>query len=282
VAGEVFLSEVLFNPLPFCPDFVEVFNGGSRTFDLCDLRLANRDPAGGGITSVERIIPGHRLFFPGDYLVFTPDPEGLMEFFAVEDPGTLVRVSSMPHMGDEEGSVLVLDAQLNVLDEMSYSRDMHHPLLATDEGVSLERISFEVGPENRFNWHSASSAEGWGTPGRRNSQSLDPVTQNEGVDVTPEIFTPDLDGVDDVLLIRYRFASPGLSARILVVDPRGRLVREIASRALLGTEGFYTWDGTDADGRRARTGIYLVLAEVSGAGIPARRYRKTCILATGR
>jgi flagellar hook assembly protein FlgD len=88
--------------------------------------------------------------------------------------------------------------------------------------------------------------------------------------------------VDDVLLIRYRFGSPGLRARILVVDPRGRLVRVIAPGELLGTEGFYTWDGTDREGRRARTGLYLVLAEVNGPAKETRRYRKTCVLATGR
>jgi hypothetical protein len=188
----------------------------------------------------------------------------------------------MPQMGDEEGSALLLNAYLEVMDEMNYDRGMHHPLLDSDEGVSLERISFNIGAENRSNWHSASSTEGWATPGRKNSQSRDAIAESEGFEVGPEIFTPDMDGVDDVLLIKYRFGNPGQRARILIVDPRGRLVREIASGALLGTEGFYTWDGTDREGRRARTGMYLVLAEICGPERGTRRYRKTCVLATGR
>jgi hypothetical protein len=282
VGPDIFLSEILFNPRPWCPDFIEVFNGGNQTFDLADLRLANRDPESGGIVSADRVITGHRLFYPGDYLVLTSDPEELRSFYTVYDPACLVKVPSMPQMGDVEGSVLVLDAYLEVMDEMNYDRGMHHPLLASDEGVSLERISFDIGAENRFNWHSASSTEGWGTPGRENSQSGEAIAESEGFEVGPEVFTPDMDGVDDVLLIRYRFGSPGLRARILVVDPRGRLVRVIAPGELLGTEGFYTWDGTDREGRRARTGLYLVLAEVNGPAKETRRYRKTCVLATGR
>jgi flagellar hook assembly protein FlgD len=104
---------------------------------------------------------------------------------------------------------------------------------------------------------------------------------SEGFEVEPEIFTPDMDGLNDILLISYRFRSPGLRVRILVVDPRGRLVQEIAAGALLGTEGFFTWDGTDRQGRRARAGLYLVLAEVSGLDKGIKRYKKTCVLSIG-
>ena len=280
--GAIYISEILFNPWPFCPDFVELYNGGNRVFDLTDLRLANRDPENGSIVSVSRTTAGPRLFYPGEYLVLTGDPEELERFYSVYDPACLVKASEMPRMGDEEGSVMVLDAGLEVLDEMTYDREMHHPLLDSDEGVSLERISFAIGAGNRSNWHSASSAEGWATPGRRNSQSRPVLTESEGFELSPEIFTPDNDGIDDILLIKFRFNDPGLRARILVIDPRGRLIREIASRELLGTMGFFTWDGTDREGRRARSGLYLVLAEVSGNGRGVRRYRQTCVLAKGR
>jgi hypothetical protein len=280
--SSVFISEILFNPWPYCPDFIELFNGGNQVFDLADLRLANRDPEDGSIASVCRPSSGHHLFYPGEYLVITKDPEELVKYYTVYDPACLVHASEMPRMGDAEGSVLVLDAGLEVLDEMTYDRDMHHPLLDSDEGVSLERISFATGAGNRSNWHSASSSEGWATPGRPNSQSREALAESEGFELSPEIFTPDMDGIDDVLMIKFRFDSPGFRARILVVDPRGRLVREIASRELLGTSGFFIWDGTDREGRRARSGLYLVLAEVSGTRQGVRRYRKTCVLATGR
>ena len=277
---EILISEVLFNPLPYCPDFIEVYNPGPRTFDVSDLRLANRDPQSGEIVSAGRIISGHRLFFPEEYLVFTEDPRELSSYFLVQDPACLVETLEMPAMGDMDGSVLILDKYLQVIDELAYDREMHHPVLASQEGVSLERISYVAGSGNRSNWHSASSVEGFGTPGRRNSQQYEADTHSEGIGVEPEIFTPNMDGRDDVLFIKYRFGSGGL--RILVFDQRGRLIREIASRQLLGTSGFFTWDGTDRQGKKARAGMYLVLAEVYGSGRKKQVYRKTCVLSTGR
>jgi hypothetical protein len=104
---------------------------------------------------------------------------------------------------------------------------------------------------------------------------------DEGILLEPEVFSPDMDGIGDVLFIKYRFRSPGLKARILVFDPRGRLVREVASRQLLGTRGFFTWDGTNRQGSKAATGIYMVLAEIYGEG-KKQVFRKTCVLSRGR
>jgi hypothetical protein len=278
---EVLISEVLFNPLPWCPDFIELYNPGARTFDLSDLRLGSRDPESGEISSVSSIVSGHRLFFPEEYIVLTEDTAELCRFFRVPDQDCLVKVKELPAMGDIEGTVLVMDKYLKVLDELSYDSDMHHQLLDSREGVSLERISYSAGSENRSNWHSASSTEGYGTPGRRNSQNYEQDPVSEGIQLDPEVFSPDMDGIRDVLFIKYCFRDPGLKARILVFDPRGRLVREVASRQLLGTRGFFTWDGTDRYGSRAATGIYMVLAEIYGNG-KKQVFRKTCVLSTGR
>ena len=280
--SDILISEILFNPMPYCPDFIEVYNPGSKTFDLADLRLANREKQIGEIHSAGKLISGHRLFFPEEYLVLTSEPESLSGFYLIHDPRTLVKVNDMPAMGDIEGSVVLLDKYLGVIDEIDYHRDMHHPLLASREGVSLERITFETGSGNLSNWHSAASIEGYATPGRQNSQFRQAEVIDEGIQVEPEIFSPDMDGIDDILMISYRFRSPGLIASILIFDPRGRLVREIAEGDLLGTEGFYTWDGCDRQGRRAGTGLYLVLSEVSGLDKQIRKFRKTCVLSRGR
>lgn len=290
----VLLSEILFNPWPYCPDFIEVYNPGPETIDLGDLRLdggssGGKDritkegtSAGTQASDARRIVNGHRLFYPGEFLVLTKSPRELAGFYRVEDLHTLVQTSGMPSMEDVRGTVILADKYLTVVDEFSYHRDMHHPMLASDEGVSLERISFQVPAWVPSNWHSAASSEGYATPGRKNSQSREEGEQKGDFCVEPGIFTPDLDGKDDVLFIRFDFPSPGLRARILVFDPRGRLIREIASRQLLGTRGFFTWDGTDGKGKKARDGMYLILAEVYGAGSRKTIYRKTCVLSTNR
>jgi hypothetical protein len=279
--NEVLISEILFDPLPYCPRFIEIHNPGFKTFDLADLRIAKQNSKNGQIESISPITGEHHLFFPGDYLAVTDDPVGLMDCCYVHDPETLVRCKGLPAMDDREGTILILDKYLKVLDEMSYDQQMHYPLLSSTEGVSLERISFDVSFDHASNWHSAAATEGYATPGRINSQFLLSANLNEGIEIEPEIFTPDQDGHHDFVMIRYFFPHPGAMAAILVLDPRGRIIRTIAENQLLGSEGFFTWDGSTDHGQQARTGIYLVYVRIFDAKGKVRKYKKTCVLSPG-
>jgi len=276
--NEVFISEILFDPQPYCPRFIEIHNPGLKTFDLADLRIAKQNTSNGQIESVSSVTGGHFLFFPGDYLAVTDDPDKLMDCCYVHDPETLVSCKGLPAMDDRAGTMMILDKYLQVLDEMSYDQQMHYPLLSSAEGVSLERISFEVPSNHPSNWHSAAATEGYATPGRINSQSLFSTTVYEGIEIEPEIFTPDQDGHHDLLTIGYNFPHSGAMATILVMDPRGRVIKTIAENQLLGSEGFFTWDGSNDYGQQARTGMYLVYVRTFDAKGKVRSYKKTCVL----
>lgn len=278
--NQIFISEILFDPKPYCPRFIEIHNRGPGIFDLADLRLGKRSSKDGEIEAVSPVSSGPRLFFPGEYLALTDHPEELIGCCYVHDPGTLILCKGLPAMDDEEGTVLIMDKYLLILDEVSYNRQMHYPLLSSTEGVSLERISFEIPSDQPSNWHSAAATEGFSTPGRLNSQH--PYAQgNEGIEIEPQIFSPDQDGHDDLVMIRYHFPDPGNMATIMVLDPRGRIIKRIVENQLLGTEGFFTWDGSDDHGRSARAGLYLVYTRVFGAKGKISHYRQTCVLSPG-
>lgn len=279
--NEVLISEILFDPQPYCPRFIEIHNPGFKTFDLADLRIGKLDTNNGQIESVSSVTSGHHLFFPGDYLALTEDPDKLMGCCYVHDPETLIRCKGLPAMDVREGTMMILDKYLQVLDEMSYNQHMHYPLLSSAEGVSLERISFNLPSGHASNWHSAAATEGYATPGRINSQNLNPTSGNEGIEIEPEIFTPDQDGHHDFVMIRYEFPHPGTMATILVMDPRGRIIKRIAENQLLGLEGFFTWDGGNDHGQLARTGIYLVYVRIFDAKGKVLNYKKTCVLSPG-
>ena len=70
-------------------------------------------------------------------------------------------------------------------------------------------------------------------------------------------------------------------ATILVMDPRGRVIKTIAENQLLGSEGFLTWDGINDYGQKARTGIYMVYVRIFDAKGKVRNYKKTCVLSPG-
>jgi len=279
--NEVLISEILFDPQPYCPRFVEIHNPGSKAFDLADMRIGKQNKKSGHIESVSPLTVGHRLFFPGDYLAVTADPDRLMDCCYVHDPGTLISCKGLPAMGDGEGTIMILDKYLQVLDEVSYNRRMHHPLLSSAEGVSLERISFDVSASHASNWHSAAATEGYATPGRINSQSLFSRTVKEEIEIEPEIFTPDQDGNKDFVRIRYNLSQAGAMSTIIVMDPRGRIIKKVAENQLLGSEGFFTWDGTNDYSQKARTGIYMVFVRIFDAKGEVRIYKKTCVLSPG-
>jgi flagellar hook assembly protein FlgD len=73
--------------------------------------------------------------------------------------------------------------------------------------------------------------------------------------------SPDGDGFQDALLIRYSTPGPGWNARLRIYDANGRLIKVLSRSELLAGEGTIIWDGTNDDEERARTGIYIILVE---------------------
>jgi hypothetical protein len=59
-------------------------------------------------------------------------------------------------------------------------------------------------------------------------------------------------------LIAFTLEKPA-DTRVLIVDVNGRLVRTLASRALPAGAHALSWDGRDASGREAASGIYFAV-----------------------
>ena len=131
-------------------------------------------------------------------------------------------VSSPPSFPDTEGSVVALNFQGNVIDEVMYKDDWHFKLIDDNEGVSLERIDPDGPSQNETNWHSAASTAGYGTPTYKNSQYklLNAITAT--IQVTPKVFSPDNDGRDDITTLQYEVTEPGFIANITIFDAAGR------------------------------------------------------------
>lgn len=275
---EILINEVLFNPLPGCVDYIELYNDSRHVFDLSDLRLASRDAGSGDFEGVCVVSEKHRLFLPGHYLVESEDAERLALCYYVRDPGTSLETGQLPAMDDHAGTVTLLDRHGSVIDEFTYSESMHFGLLDVREGISLERLSFAAATNDPGNWHSASEASGFGTPGYENSQRAGPSSTSPGFTIARHAFSPDQDGQEDVLNISYTFRQAGTVYNVLVFDPRGRFVCRLADRELAGMEGLVSWDGLTGDGRLARTGMYLILIEWFGPDGRRKRSRDYCIL----
>ena len=135
-------------------------------------------------------------------------------------------------------------------------------MLDSDNGVSLERVSFDAETQSNDNWASAAKNYGYGTPTAKNSQSFPDFAQEDLISISPEVFTPNQDGDKDFVLINFTLDKPGFVANVAIYDIVGRKIKDIAQNETLGTQGFWKWDGTNYRNEKAKIGIYIVLVDL--------------------
>jgi len=146
----------------------------------------------------------------------------------------------------------------------------------------LERLNPEMPSNNPSNWHSAASDVGYATPTYKNSQYSDINNSGSEITIDPSEFSPDGDGYHDNLIISYKFDKAGYFGSITIYDLSGREIKKLVNNDLLGTEGFYTWDGLDNNGSRAPIGVYIIYIEVANKDGTTKRFKKSCTLALKR
>jgi hypothetical protein len=273
--GEVVINEILFNPLPGGADYVEVYNRSEKAIDLRALFFAGRNPSG-ELTSPVALSIQPLLLLPRDYAAFTTDRDAVLRQYAVKDAEQLFLLPSLPSLPDDKGTLVLWNAG-GVLEELRYSATWQFPLLPTAEGVALERVRAEGGT-GQANWHSAAATAGYGTPTAPNSQLRAPPAGSGKLEVTPPVCSPNGDGHDDFVLIRFQ-GEPGAVANLQVFDAGGRLLRYLVQNALLGERGEWKWDGLDDRGRHLPPGVYLLQLDTFTLEGKKERVRATVVLA---
>lgn len=260
-AGEWIINEILFNPKPNGNDYVEFYNNSNKIFDAAKLYIANRNSSG-VISSIKALSVSPCYIFPDDYIVVTEDADNLALNYLVKNPDNVLIVSSPPSFSDDEGDVIALNFQGNVVDEVKYKDDWHFKLIDNAEGVSLERIDPAGPSQDESNWHSAASTAGYGTPTYKNSQYKLLNAINATIEVVPKVFSPDNDGHDDIATIQYAVTESGYIANITIFDAAGRPVRNLVRNGTLGLKGYWNWDGLDDKGNKLPVGTYVIFTEI--------------------
>ncbi len=274
---DIVINEILFNPKPQGVDYVELYNRSQKIINLSHIYIANRNSTN-IISSIQQVTTESNLLFPGDYISLTTDPLAVKAQYITMNPDAFIIVKSMPLYSDDKGNVIVLNNQGAIVDEVAYSDKWHFPLISNTEGVSLERIDYN-GLSVQANFHSASTSAGYGTPGYKNSQyKLNETVQGE-IKVTPDIFSPDNDGIDDFATIKYNFPTPGYVANITVFDATGRPVRYLQRNSLSGINGYYRWDGLDDKNRKLPQGIYIIYTEIFNTAGKKKQFKNSIVLA---
>jgi hypothetical protein len=275
--GHLVINELLYQPRTGGAEYAELYFYGTAPIDLSRCYLAGRNSSG-ALTSLKRITSSPLILFPGDYAVCTEEPEAVAAQYTILRPQWLLRVSGMPALPDDGGSLVLLNASGEVLDEVHYDPGWQYPLLREPRGVALERLSAASPGQDRHNWHSAAATAGYGTPTARNSQHLDAIGES-GLSITPHLFTPDGDGQDDLAFVEYVLDESGYMANITLFDAAGRRCRALVRNGLMARQGHWYWDGTDDKGAAAAPGLYVLQAEIFRTDGKKQLFRRTVALA---
>lgn len=272
--GDLVVNEILSNPPSGGVDYIEIYNRSDKYIDLSNLKL-------GSITSSTQLVdiaPDGYVIFPNEYLLLSSNTDAVKANYTTYSEKNFIQMSSFPSYNNDNGTVFIQNAIGTNIDYVEYDVSMHYPLLRSTKGVSYERINPNRPSMDASNWFSASSAVGYGTPGYKNSQFSDFIAEDELFTIEPKIFTPDNDGVDDLLFIHYILPEAGYRTNIWIYSSAGHRVKHLVNNDLLSTEGSIAWDGTSENNLRSPAGIYVIAIELWNIKGEVKRYKKTATL----
>ena len=253
--NDIVINELLFNPVEGDNDFVELINRSDKTLCIKGLQLANyyaNKPA-----NFKSISDSYAFMLPTEILVLCQSKATLLYYHPNAIEHRIIELESMPTYNNEDGSVVIaLDSA--IIDEFHYDENMHFDLLQELEGVSLERTNIETS-----HWHSASERSGFSTPTLPNSQAQLFDTPQEILSTSPNVFTPNNDGQDDILNVQLSFPHSGYQGQLIVFNSQGFPVRTLINNELFGTNNTYFWDGLTDRKEAARTGRYILWLEAT-------------------
>jgi len=267
VFPQVVINEIMYDPLPGEPEWVELYNPGNTGVDLCGWAISDSD------TSRKVLLAAEEVIVPGrGWLVVSEDT--LMIVYP-GDWNDLI-VPGFPALNNDGDAVVLFDPAGVVIDMVEYDHAW-----GGGDGFSLERIQPCLPSADGSNWSTSVSTQG-GTPGRQNSVFASSVASEATLGVSPNPFSPDEDGVDDVAVISYGLPMTTSHVNLRIYDVRGRIIRTLMGALPSGSQGSVIWDGRDDAGRMTRMGIYIVFIEgLSGrAGVVASA--KTTVVLAGR
>lgn len=277
---DIIINEILFNPPANAIDYIEIYNRTHRFIDLKEVYLGSGDTITGFISNQVPISVEPMLIAPHSYRLLSTDMQTVLTYYHTEERDAFIDLKTLPSYNNIDGTVTLSNISQESIDWVNYDESWHFALLNNKKGVSLERVNPHASSQDKSNWHSAAETVGFGTPGYQNSQFAEIASIAEKFTIWPEVFSPDQDGWDDVLFIQYHLSEPGYTATIKIYDASGKYVQTLANNQLIGTEGYFTWDGTDYQDHKARTGIHVIWFEMVNPNGKMDAFKAPCVVAT--
>ncbi|HOP07419.1 MAG TPA: lamin tail domain-containing protein [candidate division Zixibacteria bacterium] len=185
---------------------------------------------------------------PGERIVVAQDVTAMLSYYLL-DEAAVVEPTAWSRLNDDVDTVRLIDPYGLVADACPYDEvfDNNHSWCRgeTDEYFDVWGRSEQAG----------------GSPGESNDVVFSETGGSVAMEVLPNIFSPDGDGVDDSCLIRLN--APDLTEfELRIFDRAGREVCDLKDGVYRSNE--YYWNGCDDAGKRVAVGMYLICFEIGG------------------
>jgi len=154
--GDIVINEFMYDPPGNLPEYVELRNTTSKSFNLQDWQLADNN-------SVNTISGDTLLLEPNDFLVISPDTTELNTVFGSRN---YVQMSSFPALNNSGDDVKLFQSNNTIADSLTYLPEWG------GSDVALERRSADAPSTAQANWGNSPAPEG-GTPGEANQVEQD-------------------------------------------------------------------------------------------------------------
>jgi hypothetical protein len=256
--------------------FIEIYNNSSYPINLQDYAFCVKQEVG---VSNYPLCSTRYNIEPKQHIAFATDLASINKTYRPITEATLIKIKSLPAYDYKGDLIWLCNNSGKTMDSIEYRDDYQFKLLSDNgRGVSLERINNSENGNDPSNWHSASSLANYGTPGYANSQAVENEAHNT-IEITPQIFSPDNDGLNDFLTITIPWDGVSAECNITIFDKQGRFVRHLSKNILLATNNAFVWDGINEVNQRADVGIYIIFVEIIAKNGYHSIDKKTCVLA---
>lgn len=268
---QVVVNEFMFDPAEEQAEWIELYNRSGTPADLRNWTVETAD------STKRRIISETSALLPVDgYLVLAENTGSLFDRFPASPPTAVEPEGSWPSLLNSGTLITIRDPTGKIIDRVSYDREW-----SETPGQSVERIHPDLATDSERSWGPSSPSAG-GTPGARNSLYSEQSPPHITMEATPNPFSPDGDGREDIIEINVSSPFARSLIRIRIYDSAGRLVKNLADEKQIGTMWKTSWDGRSDLGMPCRIGPHILLLESRDAFEGIYHSQKRVIILAGR
>ncbi|MBC8323460.1 MAG: lamin tail domain-containing protein [Candidatus Marinimicrobia bacterium] len=238
--GDVVLNEFMAVPDSMQSEFVELVSINSVKMDnwsVSDNSMSLKNFSFGDVAEEQ-------------FLVLVAD--SIITEYLPENGNWKIPEGGFPGLNNTSDGIYLYDMTNVIIDSLVYTLDW-----GIVENRSLEKYRPEFLSSDSSRWAVAVNETGQ-SPGQANSVYYEQLSKAGQLVLEPNPFSPDGDGFDDLLYIKYKLPFEYGVISIQIFDVIGRTIAVPYWNMYTAQENIFTWDGKRKNGEAARIGVYII------------------------